>query len=206
MPSIITTLDVYGLNVRWSFTDLCQNDCVIPIKETIVTNVCGDGDCPFHGMLFFTCHDDFTHDLKTPRAQILRKMTCNYMRNNPEDKHGHAANSVDHSEETTFRQECIQNFRESDAGRELSEKKVPVYINSLQIAHLNEFEKYLAIMSQTSEYPSLVEVCAASMKISKCSNLWRVTDTQTLITAYAFFFTEHIFMLFSQTKVISDVG
>ena len=139
-----------------------QNDCVVPINEAIVTNVCGDGDCPFHGMLFFTYHDDYTHDLKTPRARTLREMTCKYMQNNPEDKHGHTANFTEHSGEITFQQECIQNFRELDAGREFSERKVPLYTQFLRIEHLNEFEKYLAIMSQTSEYPSLVKVCAVS--------------------------------------------
>ena len=49
-----------------------------------------------------------------------------------------------------------------DAGREFSERKVPLYTQFLRIEHLNEFEKYLAIMSQTSEYPSLVKVCAVS--------------------------------------------
>ena len=97
MPSTVTTFDIYSLNACWSFTDLHQNDCVVPINEAIVTNVCGDGDCPFHGMLFFTCHDDFTHDLKTPRARILREMACKCMQNNPEDKDGHSANFIEQS-------------------------------------------------------------------------------------------------------------
>ena len=174
MSSTVTTLGIYSLNVCWSIGDLYQNDCIVPINEAIVTDVCGDGDCPFHGMLFFTYHDDFTQELKTPRAQILREMACKYMKNNPEDKHGHTANSTEHGEEITFRQECIQNFRELDADREFSERKIPFYTKSLGIEHLSEFEKYLTIMSQTSEYPSLVEVCAAS----------RVMEVNAVVLSY----------------------
>ena len=33
MPSIVATLDIYNLNVCWSFTELCQNDCVVLPKR-----------------------------------------------------------------------------------------------------------------------------------------------------------------------------
>ena len=174
MPTPVTPFDICRQIVCWNFSSLSQNECIIPVYESIVCNVGADGDCPFHGMLFFTHHDDFTDDLKTPRARILREDTCAHMQTNPEQTHGQLAESANQSGETTFRQECIQNFRELDSGRQLEERKVPFYINALGIQHLDEFEKYLSIMSHTSEFPSLVEVCAAS----------RVMKINTIVVSY----------------------
>ena len=91
MPTPVTPFDICRQIVCWNFSSLSQNECIIPVHESIVCNVGADGDCPFHGMLFFTHHDDFTDDLKTPRAQLLRKDTCAHMQTNPEQTHGQLA-------------------------------------------------------------------------------------------------------------------